>query len=181
LSRQKNNLGRYVNESLTKEKLREYIDEVSEKMLEWTAEPQPTTSRPQRAAPQNLDTILTKLVLQRYKLIRPNEIKDVKAQLKQAIDEVFEEFSPAPIGEEREYGPGSYDWKFAHKPENRKKHAARNRANRAAVKSNRKSVGDGKDVHHPQGHSDSSPTQVMSQGQNRGMAGEGGRKKVPKK
>ena len=78
---------------------------------------------------------------------------------------------------EREYGPGSYDYKFAHKPENKRKHAARNQANRAAVKAGRKKVGDNNDVHHPEGYSDSSPTQVMSQSQNRGMAGEGGRKK----
>ena len=57
------------------------------------------------------------------------------------------------------------------------KNIARKRARRAAEKSGRVNKGDGKDVHHPKGYSDGSPTQVMSQSANRGMADEGGRKK----
>ena len=144
-----------------------------------------TTIRPQKrmgseksvVGSEKTQKVIDELIQTKFKALTIQDLRKVREQINKAIEDVLNDFELTPVYEEREYGPGSYDYKFAHKPENKRKHAARNRANRAAVKAGRKKVGDGKDVHHPKGHSDSSPTQVMPQSQNRGMADEGGRKK----
>lgn len=56
---------------------------------------------------------------------------------------------------------------------------ARNKARRNAIEAGRATKGDGKDLHHPSGLK-SSKTVLMSKSRNRGMKGEGNRKKGPR-
>jgi len=174
-------------EHLTKEVLVEFVDEVMGDLDPMQGGWGGVTGRGQKkhkptpSVERAEDAFIGSVLGHRYASLDYKEQVALEQKLKKvindAIDAELDNFERTPVYEEREYGPGSYDYKFAHKPENKRKHAARNRANRAAVKAGRKKVGDGKDVHHPKGHSDSSPTQVMPQSQNRGMEGEGGRKK----
>lgn len=70
--------------------------------------------------------------------------------------------------------------KFQSSTKQKQNRAKRNKARRKFIKLGKVTKGDGKDVHHTNGINDDS-VEVMSSSKNKGMPGEGGRKKGKRK
>jgi hypothetical protein len=174
-------------EHLTKEVLVEFVDEVMGDLDPMQGGWGGVTGRGQKkhkptpSVERAEDAFIGSVLGHRYASLDYKEQVALEQKLKKvindAIDAELENFTPTSLDEEKWGKAQGRDYSKEKKTAGDPKNIERKRARRAAEKAGRVSKGDGKDVHHPKGYSGDSPTQVMSQSQNRGMAGEGGRKK----
>jgi len=190
LSRQKNNPSRYANEALTKEKLKEFIsEELTDYYGTESSYDLPKRQKKTGASESPLDKserdFIDAAIRKKFKTLEYKEGKLLKQKLKKIIDDVvaaeLESFSPATLAEKKWGKAQGRDYSKEPKTAGNSKNIQRKRDRRKAEREGRVSKGDGKDVHHPKGYSNGSPTKVMPTSSNRGMSGEGGRKKEPKK